>query len=274
MSSVHPLRFVDTHCHLNFDEFDADRIQVVDRARSIGIRRILIPGIDIETSESAIKLSLEFPEIYAAIGVHPNSSMAWEKGTLNVLRQLARERKVVAIGEIGLDYYRDYTPKETQLSLLTQQLKLAEELELPVIIHNRNATQDMIDILKSWHASLKMNDSKLIQHPGVLHSFSADVVTAELLTGLNFKIGITGPVTYHNSQMLQSVVASLPIDSLLIETDAPFLSPQPHRGKRNEPANVRIVVGKIAELKDSPVEMVANITTDTADQLFNWSEIH
>jgi TatD DNase family protein len=265
---------VDTHCHLNFDEFDPDRDEVVDRARENGISRILIPGIDIETSESAIKYASEYPEVYAAVGVHPNSAINWTTNTLDKIKKLAASQKVVAIGEIGLDYYRDQTPREIQMIAFEQQLELAAELELPVIIHNREASEDIHDIIQDWHYKIKANRSKLTEKPGEMHAFTGDAVFAKLMISLNFTLGITGPLTFRNSHLLQSLVSEIPLERLFIETDSPFLTPHPFRGKRNEPANVRIVAEKIAELKAVPVKNVIEVTTASADFLFNWREIH
>lgn len=263
---------VDTHCHLNFDVFDSDRDQVVERARKNGITRILNPGIDIETSKSAINCAREFPEVFAAVGVHPNECAGWTSHSLAELYRLATEEKVVAIGEIGLDYYRNRAPKETQQSIFRQQLELATRLNLPVIIHNRDADDDILDIIQEWQHELIHKSSRLIDCPGVIHSFSGDINFAMAVVSLHFKLGIDGPVTYHNSQLLQTVVSSLPLQNLFIETDAPFLTPQPLRGKRNEPANVRIVAEKISALKDEPLDKVIAITTTGADRLFGWRE--
>jgi TatD DNase family protein len=208
------------------------------------------------------------------VGIHPNSGLNWTQNSLAEIKQLAGEEKVVAIGEIGLDYYRDHTPRELQRSIFTQQLELAAELGLPVIIHNRDASEDILDILQKWHKALVISRSKLADQPGELHSFSGTLEFAKEIVSLNFKIGITGPVTFRNSQSLQSVVQSLPLESMLVETDAPYLSPDPFRGKRNEPANVRIVADKVAELKTVSVDQVAKSTTEEADKLFNWREIH
>lgn len=274
MISDSTLSFIDSHCHLNFDAFDRDRSQVVQKARELGIIRILNPGIDIETSKTALEYSVEFPEVYVAIGVHPNSGLSWSLNTQSELKQMAGEQKVVAIGEIGLDYYRNYAPRELQLSIFQQQLELAAELELPVIIHNREASEEIFDILQNWHHKLKKSTSKLADYPGVMHSYSGTLDLAKALVAINFKIGITGPVTFRNSQILQSVVSSMPLESLLIETDAPYLTPHPYRGKRNEPANVRIVAEKIAELKGYTIDKIADITTEEANKLFDWSVIH
>jgi TatD DNase family protein len=165
------LNFVDVHCHLNFEEFDYDRIQAVERAWENGVKRILIPGIDIETSKNALKCSFDFPQVYVAVGIHPNSGLNWTQNSLAEIKQLAGEEKVVAIGEIGLDYYRDHTPRELQRSIFTQQLELAAELGLPVIIHNRDASEDILDILQKWHKALVISRSKLADQPGELHSF-------------------------------------------------------------------------------------------------------
>ena len=274
MISDSSLRLVDSHCHLDFDTFDHDRGQVVVKARENGIIRILNPGIDIETSKTALKYSIEFPEVHVAIGVHPNSGLSWTLTTLSKLTQMAGEQKVVAIGEIGLDYYRNNTPREIQHSIFLQQLELAAELVLPVIIHNREASEDIFDIIQNWHYKLMKRGSKLADNPGVMHSYSGTLDMANELVALNFKIGIAGPVTFRNSKILQSVVSSMPLESLLIETDSPYLTPHPYRGNRNEPANVRIVAEKIAELKGYSFNKVANITTEEANNLFEWSVIH
>ena len=261
---------IDTHCHLNLDEFNQDRSQVIQRAWENGVEKILIPGLDIDSSKTAISLAQEYPQVYAAVGVHPNSDQDWRNDTLIELQTLTRNNKVVAIGEIGLDYYRDHTPRRYQRSIFAQQLDLAASLGLPVIIHNREASEDMKEMLKDWHASLIAQQSELSTHPGVLHAFSGDEKFAFEMTRLNFKLGIDGPVTFRNSQVLQNVVKVLPLDNLLLETDAPYLSPHPFRGRRNEPVNVRIVAEKIAVLKTIAIADVAEVTTKEANKLFNW----
>jgi len=273
VESEFTIEFVDTHCHLNLDVFDNDRSQVIQRARENGIIRILIPGIDIETSRSALKYAWEFHEVYTAVGLHPNQGLSWTKGTISELRKLASEKKVVAIGEIGLDYYRDRAPIAIQQRIFEEQLELAAELGLPVIIHNREASDDILKTIKKWHDELGIRGIKLADHPGVMHSFSGDESFANEMISLNFKIGITGPVTFKKSMALQSVVAALPIESMFIETDSPYLTPHPFRGMRNEPANVRIVAEKVAELKDKKLEYIAKITTAEADKLFRWRKI-
>ncbi len=274
MSGNSPVNLVDAHCHLNFDEFDTDRSQVVERARENGVNRIIIPGIDVETSKTALKYANEFPQVFAAVGVHPNSGLGWTQDSLTEIRQLAADGKVVAIGEIGLDHYRDHTPVELQRIIFIQQLELAAELQLPVIIHNREAADEITDILKNWQNFLQSKGLKLAYQPGELHSFSGTSEFANTMVAHNFKLGITGPVTFTNSMELQSIVRHLPLDCFLVETDAPYLSPHPLRGKRNEPANVRIVAEKIAQIKSITVEEVARSTTEVAAKLFNWRDIH
>ncbi len=274
MNSNETIGLVDTHCHLNLEEFDHDRVQVVNRALDFGICRILTPGIDIATSITAIQCACDFEQVYAAVGVHPNSGLSWTQETLNELKQLARKKKVVAIGEIGLDYYREYAPRALQRSIFLQQLEFAAGIGLPVIVHNRDASEDITKLLLDWQSDIAKEKIELGYHPGVLHSFSGSVDMAAEMVAHYFKIGISGPVTFQNAQNLQAVVASLPLESLFIETDAPYLTPQPFRGKRNEPRNVRIVAEKVAEIKAIAVEEVAKVTTQEADKLFNWREIN
>jgi TatD DNase family protein len=260
----------DTHCHLDFSSFDADRDQVLARGREAGVARVLNPGVDLASSRAAVDLAESRSQVYAAVGVHPNEANSWSEDALIHLRQLARSPAVVAIGEIGLDYYRDRAPRELQKRVFQEQLALATELELPVIIHNRQAGADILDILSAWRAGLVAAGAPLAARPGVLHSFSAGLEAALHAIDLNFYIGITGPVTFRNAPDLQQVVAELPLDHLLVETDAPFLAPHPYRGKRNEPAYVRLVAEKIAELHSESFESVSQSTSANAQRLFTW----
>ena len=264
------LEFSDTHCHLYFDVYEGDRQQVVERARAAGVVRILAPGIDLETSRAAIELADKYPEIYAAVGIHPNSAGEWNPKMMGELRLLARHPKVVAIGEIGLDYYRERTPRDVQVQVFLEQLALAAEIGLPVVLHNRQASGDLVSILTKWRALLSQAGSMLVDRPGVLHSFTSDLATARMVMHLGFWIGITGPVTFRNAAELQMVVQSLPVERLLIETDSPFLTPHPMRGKRNEPAYVVKIAETLAEFHGHSVDTVAKITTNNANQLFLW----
>ena len=260
----------DTHCHLDFDRFAEDREAVVERASETGLVRLLNPAIDPATARQAIRLAERFPMVYAAVGLHPNSALAWTGAMQGELRELAGHPKVVAIGEIGLDYYWDDAPPEVQQRVFKHQLDLAAALSLPVVIHNRNATQDVLAFLLEWQAGLAAAENPLAERPGVMHSFSADEAAARRAIGANFYIGITGPVTFKNAPELQALVRALPLERLLIETDAPYLTPHPFRGKRNEPARVRLVAEKIAELRGLPVEEVIAVTGENAGRLFAW----
>lgn len=259
---------VDTHCHLDFDAFDADRQQVIGRAREGGVGWMVVPGIEVESSRGVLKLAEAQRGIYAAVGVHPNSARTWQMNSLETLSSLSQHARVVAIGEIGLDYYRDCAPREQQRRVFEAQLNLAAEVGLPVIIHSREASEDMLAMLTAWQEQLQRAGCALAERPGVLHSFSGDWRVAEALIRLNFLLGISGPVTFRNAPALQEVAVKAPLERLLIETDAPFLSPHPYRGRRNEPAYVRKVAEKIAELRGVSLEEVAQTTTANAERLF------
>jgi len=266
-SDVH---ICDTHCHLDFNDFEHDREAVLARAWQAGVAHILIPGIDLASSAAVVSLAETDKRLHAAVGVHPNDLSCWQENTLAELQRLAGSGAVKAIGEIGLDYYRDRTPRQRQREVLRAQLELAGRLGLPVVLHNREASADMLAILADWQAQLQASNSSLAARPGVLHSFSAGLVEAEQALAMNFFIGITGPVTFRKAENLRRLVAAIPLERLLVETDAPFLTPHPYRGRRNEPAHVRLVVEKIAEIHDRPFAEVAHMTTENARRLFNW----
>jgi TatD DNase family protein len=215
--------------------------------------------------------------LYAAVGVHPNSGNTWQKNTLQALRELASHPKVVAIGEIGLDYYRDRTPRDQQKEILQQQLDLALELHLPVILHVRNESEedrscieDLLILLNEWISAARPTFQDRPYPPGVIHSFSGNIQESAQALQLGFFIGITGPVTYRNAETMRDVVRKAPLEKLLIETDGPFLSPQAKRGKRNEPAHVCFIVDKISEIVSRPVDQVAAQTTANAAAVFLW----
>jgi TatD DNase family protein len=264
------LGLVDTHCHLNLDNFQDDLPAVLERAWENGIERILIPGIDIETSHKAVALAETHPNLYAAVGVHPNDALTWNGETPGILRELADHSKVAAVGEIGLDYYREHAPHSLQQKILRQQLELAAELNLPVVLHNRSSLADLWAILSEWQCELERTHSPLANRPGVLHSYEGDLAGARLAAEQHFYIGISGPVTFRNAPDRQQIVSGLPIDCLLLETDAPFLAPHPYRGRRNEPAYVRQVAEKVAELHQLPLSTLSQLTTGNAGQLFAW----
>lgn len=262
--------FTDTHCHLNLNLFQSDLKEVLERAFQQGVERILIPGIDLESSRRAVDLSNNDHHLHAAVGVHPNDAMTWQKDTLAELEDLASSPQVVAIGEIGLDYYRNFAPVSLQKEILIAQLALAEEIKKPVIIHGRQSLADLWEILSTWHQNLIDHGSYIAARPGVLHSYEGDLETALQAIQRGFRIGISGPVTFRNARERQTIAARLPLESILIETDAPYLTPHPFRGLRNEPGYVVWVAEKIAELKNRPIEEIAAVTTDNADRFFGW----
>ncbi len=251
---------IDTHCHLDFPQFDPDRNAVLQRAAEAGVVNIVNPGTDIDSSRRAVRLAEQSPQVYAAAGIHPHDAASLDSGTLAELRQLAAHPRVVAIGEIGLDYYRDLSPRAQQRRAFEQQLALAQDTDLPVIVHQREAADDVMAILRDW-----ADDN----HPGcVLHAFSGDRAMADEAISLGFWLGIGGPLTFKNARRLPEMIPHLPVDRLLIETDAPYLAPHPHRGKRNEPAFVFLVLQRLAELLELPVRTVAQATTAAACDLF------
>jgi TatD DNase family protein len=272
------MTLTDTHCHLDLAKFDADRTEVLCRAEQAGLTRILIPGLTLTSSRSVLKLAQTSPMLYAAIGVHPNDSLAWGEQTISALRELSLNLKVVAIGEIGLDYYWDSVPHDHQRKALKEQLALAAEFQLPVVIHLREkgdasggvCSSDLLTILQDWVSGLKREKSPLAERAGVLHSFSGTLEIAQAAISLGFYLGVTGPVTFENGQRRQELVAALPLDRILIETDAPFLAPHPYRGKRNEPAYVRVIADKIAVVHSCTIEQVAKATSENAQRLFVW----
>lgn len=257
---------------MDFTVFNDDREEVIDRARQIGIERILNPGIDIASSRSAIELAERHKEIFASVGIHPNSALSWNTRSLEELEEMALHTKVVAIGEIGLDYYRDRAPRQLQLNVFQSQLELAARMVLPIVVHNRKASSDVYSILHQWCVDLQLMGNPLWKHPGVLHSFSDDDELAQKVIADNFMIGVTGPITFNNAQVVQKMASHTSSDHLLIETDAPFLTPHPFRGTRNEPAHVRLVAGKIAQLKGIDIALIEEKTSDNADRLFKWRE--
>ena len=277
------MTLTDTHCHLDLNQFDSDREAVIERAVQAGVERILIPGLSVTSSQAVVKLAESHPGLFAAVGVHPSEAGKWTESTINELRDIivgsTDSVKIVAIGEIGLDYYWDSTPHALQIEVLENQLELASELQLPVIIHCRekgdaldgDCASDLLKILEEWAAGLRSEKNPLAKRPGVLHSFSGSLRTAKMAIDLNFFIGVTGPVTYRKER--QEIIAALSLEHLLVETDAPFLAPHPNRGKRNEPAYIRLIADKIATLHSCDITKVAAVTSENVSQLFAWKEI-
>ncbi len=252
---------VDTHCHLDFDRFDEDRPEVVARAVAAGVGRMIVPALHPTNWPIVLQLAETYPSVYAALGVHPNSCADWDDGWLADLRQFAQHEKVVAIGEIGLDYYWDLTPKTVQRRAFAAQLALAAELNLPAIIHNREADEDVLELLAASPLAGRDN-------AGVLHSFSTTWEVARQALDMGFYLGFTGPVTYKKAAALRAVAAQTPPARLVVETDAPFLPPHPHRGQRNEPAYVTYVAAGLAAARGEEETTLVPQTTANAARLF------
>ncbi|MBN1660884.1 MAG: TatD family hydrolase [Anaerolineae bacterium] len=261
---------IDTHAHLDFHQFDHDRDAVLRRARDAGVRTIITIGTDVATSRAAVNLAARYAGLFATVGMHPHDAKALDGEALAALRDLGRRPEVVAIGEIGLDFYRDRSPHDVQRRAFRAQLAWAAALGKPVVIHDRDAHDEVMSILVDWAAGLKR--TPLAGRAGVLHTFSGDVSMARRALAAGFYISVSGPVTYKNARDLPDVVRTVPLDRLLVETDCPFLAPEPHRGKRNEPAYVSFVASRIADLKGVPIDQVARATTENARRLFQLPE--
>jgi len=252
--------FIDTHVHLNADQYDEDLQEVIDRALQANVNQMVVVGFDRKTIERAMKLAEEYEFIYVVIGWHPVDAIDCTEEDLQWIEELSAHKKVVGIGETGLDYYWDKSPKEVQQVLFRKQIRLAQKVNLPIIIHNRDATEDVVRILKEEEAHLT---------GGIMHCFGGSVETAKQCIAMNFLISLGGPVTFKNAKKPKEVATEIPLEYLLIETDAPYLAPHPHRGKRNEPALVTLVAEEIARLKGVSIEEVAEATTTNAKNFFH-----
>ncbi len=250
--------YFDSHAHYDDRRFDGDRHEVLLSLAENGISNITNIGSDISTSKKSVELSQRYDFVYAAVGVHPHEVKDMTDDDLLEIAGLSKHKKVVAIGEIGLDYYYDHSPREAQRYWFKKQMKLAYDLKLPVIIHSRDATEDTIKICK---------ESKI--HGGIIHCFSGSVETAKIYLDMGYHISFAGPVTFKNSKALPEVAKIVPDDRLLIETDCPYMAPEPHRGERNCSIYVKNVAEKIADLRGVSVEHIAKITNENAKKLFN-----
>ncbi len=266
------MQLIDSHAHLDSSRYNADRSAVVKRARKAGMVAIINIGADLISSRAAVALAEKYKFIYATVGFHPHGAKDVTPRKLDELRALARHPKVVAIGEIGLDYYRDRSPRPVQRRVFAQQLELATELGLPVVIHDRDANKDVIAVLRDWlTSSPPMGGTEGGGRPGVFHTYSAGPERLEEVLELGFYISISGPVTFPKARPLREVAAKAPLDRLLIETDCPYLTPKPHRGQRNEPAYVQYIAEAIARARGMSPKTVAKATTDNARRLFGFS---
>lgn len=249
----------DTHAHLNAEQFDTDLEEVIARAKAEEVERIVVVGFDKPTITRAMELIEEYDFIYTAIGWHPVDAIDMTEEDLSWIKELSSHEKVVAIGEMGLDYHWDKSPKDVQKEVFRKQIALAKEVNLPIIIHNRDATEDVVTILKEEGAE---------EVGGIMHCFTGSAEVARQCMDMNFYISFGGPVTFKNAKKPKEVAKEIPNDRLLIETDCPFLTPHPFRGKRNEPSYVKYVAEQLAELKGLTYEEIASITTENAKRLF------
>ena len=248
---------VDTHCHLYFDELKNDMDGVLNRADELGVKRFICVGTNLTDSFESVKLAQQYENIYATAGIHPHDAGSVENNYIERLRKLSENYKIVAVGEMGLDYFRNISNPDEQKQVFKEQLNLAQEINKPIVFHNRDADKDTINILSDFS---KVN--------GVAHCFSSSYDTAIKLIEMGFYISFSGNLTFKNSH-LPEVAKKLPLDRLLVETDSPFLSPMPFRGKTNEPSRVRYVAEKLAEIFNSNIEHIADVTTTNAKALFN-----
>ncbi|KGR77582.1 TatD family hydrolase [Ureibacillus sinduriensis] len=255
--------FIDTHVHLNADQYDDDLQQVIERAIEAKVEKMVVVGFDRKTIERAMKLADDYEFIYAVIGWHPVDAIDCTPEDLEWIEELSAHPKVVGIGETGLDYYWDKSPKDLQQELFRKQIDLAKRVKLPIIIHNREATGDVVRILREEDAA---------SVGGVMHCFSGSVETARECIDMNFMISLGGPVTFKNARLPKEVAKEIPLEHLMIETDAPYLAPHPYRGKRNEPSFVPLVAEEIARQKELSVDEVAKATTSNAIKFFNLDE--
>ncbi len=251
--------YFDSHTHLNDERFNVDQKEVITRAYEEGITLMMLPGADLESSQSAVVIANQYSYVYAAVGVHPHGANVMDELTLGLLRSLSRDKKVRAIGEIGLDYYYDNSPREVQKKWFRRQLQLAQEMKLPVIIHDRDAHQDVMDLL---------DDADHYDVGVVMHCFSGSSELAKEYLKRGAYISLAGPVTFKNARKAVEVAEMVPMDRLLIETDSPYLTPMPFRGKRNEPLYVKYVAERIAEIRGFDTEYVAKKTLENAKRVF------
>lgn len=250
---------IDTHTHINAEQFNEDVHETIERARAAGVSPMLVVGFDTPTIDRAIELAESYEDIYAIVGWHPVDAVDCTDTELARIEELMAHPKVMALGEIGLDYHWDKSPKDVQQRVFRQQIAIAKRTNMPIVIHNREATADVLDLLEEEHAEVV---------GGVFHSYSMSVELLERCLKLNFYISLGGPVTFKNAKVPKQVAQQVPIDRLLVETDCPYLTPTPFRGKRNEPAYVTYVAEEIAALRGISYKALAEATTANAKRLF------
>ncbi|MEL1134856.1 TatD family hydrolase [Desulfitobacterium sp. THU1] len=248
----------DTHAHLDDPRYEGDFQQVLENMKLAQITRVTNVGFDLPSSERSVRLAHHYESIYAAIGVHPHDAQGATGATWERLSELAQEDKVIAWGEIGLDYYRDLSPRKIQQEVFIRQIELADQAGLPIIIHNRDAHQDLLNIVKTHNPRMG----------GVFHCYSGSWEMAKILLKLGFYISFAGPLTFKNNRNTVEVAKHVPLDRFLVETDSPYLTPEPYRGKRNEPARVREVVARLGEIRGMEIDEVAQLAFENGNRLF------
>lgn len=248
---------IDSHAHYDDEAFEEDRDNLLESMQSNGIEKIINVGANIKGSRTSIALSEQYPFIYAAVGVHPSDTEELDEEKIAWLKEVSKKEKVIAIGEIGLDYYWPEPDRKIQKKWFIRQMELAQEVNLPVIIHSRDAAQDTIEILKQFPAN------------GVIHCYSYTKESAKEFLKMGYYFGIGGVLTFKNAKKLKEAVMEIPIERILLETDSPYLAPEPNRGKRNSSLNITYVVKELAQLKGISEEEVINITTENTKKLFH-----
>lgn len=251
---------IDSHCHLDFDDFEDDTADIIERAKECGVNMILNAGNNLNELDNQLALSEKYPFVFAAVGVHPHNACEYPELKAEDLIEKASHKKVIGIGETGLDYYYDYAPKDLQIKLFREHIKAAQETGLPLIIHNRESDDDMIEELSKAY--------KQKQFSGMIHCFSSSEKLAKFALSIGFYLSASGMITFNKCGELRDIFAEVPMDRLLVETDAPFLAPIPKRGRRNEPSFVRYTAEKLAQLKDVSLDEIAQITSDNFCTLF------
>ena len=261
------MKFIDSHCHLNLIEHDLN--DVINRAKDAGVYRMVVPGINLETSLTAIRMAESFPEVYAAVGIHPHEVAKVTPKDIEEISRLALHPRVVAIGEIGLDNHFPPFDMSSQKELLNEMIDLAIRINKPVILHSRDAFSDLLELVTSRNAFLGQASTNQTSLRGVFHMFEGNVEESLLVKQMGFYIGIGGNVTFKNNNRVQEIVKKLDLANLLLETDYPYVSPHPFRGKINEPSRIPVIANKVAEILQSQVELVADTTTSNTKLLFN-----
>lgn len=251
--------FIDTHAHLFYPNFDEDIDEVIQKIKNADVNFVVVPATDIKTAHQTIELCEKYDFIYGAVGVHPHETKDWDDAILIEIEKLANHKKIVAIGEIGLDYYYDFSPKEKQIQAFRSQIDLAIKLNLPIVVHNRESDDDIMNIIREYKtSSLKAQ----------FHCFNGTLENAKELINMDHFISFVGNITFKKADSLRNIVENVNLNNVMIETDSPFLTPVPHRGKRNDPSYVKFIAQQIAELHNKSLEEVARITSENAIRFF------